>query len=404
MAKIAILGFGVIGRGVFDVITENFDKVAESAHEKIEIAKVVDIRDLSATKAANIATKDFDDVLNDAEISLVVECMGGHTLAYEFTKKALLAKKSVVTSNKEVVCCYGDELMALAKENGVCYLFEASVGGGIPIIHPLKFCLWANKIVSISGILNGTTNFMLTMMNEKGASFDEALKKAQELGYAEQNPTADVDGFDAARKIAILSSIALGSHIALEDVSIIEGIRKVSAEDVSFAAKSGKRIKLVARSVIEKDKAYIYVAPHLVDENEPLASVNDVFNAVKVDGNMLGSSMFYGRGAGSLPTASAVVSDVIEAVRFKNTEPVWTKRKDGTAKNAAELELSFFVRAKATGAEIYSKVVKAFGKPQILSDENTDTLAFITEQMTADKLGQKLDDIGIKAESVIRVL
>lgn len=403
MAKIAILGFGVIGKGVFDVFEKNGDEISKAVGENTEIAKVVDIRDLSETKAANVATADFNEVLCDKSIGLVVECMGGHTLAYEFSKKALEAGKHVVTSNKEVVCCYGDELMELAYKNHVCYLFEASVGGGIPIIHPLRYCLWANKIESITGILNGTTNFMLTVMNEKGVSFDEALATAQKLGYAEKDPTADVDGFDAARKIAILASVATNKKIALEDVSVIEGIRKITAEDVAFAAKAGMKIKLLARAVKEDGKLSVYVAPHFINENDALAAVSDVFNAVSVDGNVLGRSMYYGRGAGSLATASAVVSDVIEAFRTGCTAPVWTGEKFGV-ENAQSLKSCYYVRAKASGNEIYKAITDAFEKPTVLSEENGDTLAFITNELTRDELDKAIEKLGITCESVIRVL
>lgn len=403
MTKIAILGFGVIGRGVFDILTENKERVKRAAGEEISVGKVVDIRDLSATPAADVATKDFSDVLCDKEISLVVECMGGHTIAYEFSKKALEAGKSVVTSNKEVVACYGDELMALAEKMGVSYLFEASVGGGIPIIHPMKYCLWANNIRSISGILNGTTNFMLTMMNEKGASFDEALKVAQELGYAEKVPTADVDGFDAARKIAILSSIALGSHLALEDVSLIEGIRGIATYDVALAAKCGKVIKLLARSIMKDGGAYVYVAPHLIDESHPLASTNDVFNAVCVSCDMLGDAMFYGRGAGSLPTASAVVSDIIEAVCFGAKAPVWGARKEGVSLDVSALKQDFYVRCAPEGALTLKKLVEVFESPRILTDENDEYLAFTVDGMTVTELTAGLDSLGIKPLSVIRI-
>ena len=403
MLKIAILGFGVIGRGVYDIINKNAKKLCREAGDEISVAKVVDIRDLSDTPAASVWTKDFDDVIADVDISLVVECMGGHTLAYEFSKKALEAGKSVVTSNKEVVACYGDELMALANEKGLSYLFEASVGGGIPIIHPMKYCLWANNVNSISGILNGTTNFMLTMMNEKGASFDEALKVAQELGYAEKVPTADVDGFDAARKIAILSSIALGSHIGLEDVSYIEGIRGITTADVALAAKCGKVIKLLARSIIKDGKAYVYVAPHLIDVSHPLASTNDVFNAVCVNCDMLGDAMFYGRGAGSLPTASAVVSDIIEAYRFGAQKPVWSAKKEGVCLDVKTLPASFFVRCSTQGTEALKKLVDVFGTPRILTDETDEYLAFTVSGVTDAQLCEKLSGIGIAPLSVIRV-
>ncbi len=403
MIKIAILGYGVIGRGVFDIISENSKRLSKAAGDGITVKKVVDIRDLSGTPAAAVATKDFAEVLCDDEISVVVECMGGHTIAYEFSKKALEAKKSVVTSNKEVVACYGDELMALATKNGVSYLFEASVGGGIPLIHPMKYCLWANNIKSISGILNGTTNFMLTMMNSNGASFDDALKKAQELGYAEKDATADVDGFDAARKIAILSSIALGSHISLEDVSFVEGIRNISAADVSLASKCGMVIKLLARSVIEDDKAYIYVAPHLIGESHPLANTNDVFNAVCINCDMLGDAMFYGRGAGSLPTASAVVSDVIEASRFGAQAPVWGAKKQGICLDVKSLSADFFVRCAPLGAQGLEKLVEVFGTPRILTDENDEYLAFTVNGITEAKLTENLQKAGCTALSVIRI-
>lgn len=404
MSKIAILGFGVIGRGVYDVVEENSAALSKNAGEKIEVAKVVDIRDLSETKAAKVATKDFGEVLADPSIDIVVECMGGDTIAYEFTKKALLAGKSVVTSNKAVVCSYGAELMAIAEKMGVTYLFEASVGGGIPIIHPMKYCLWANEVESISGILNGTTNFMLTLMNEKGASFADALALAQKLGYAEQDPTADVDGFDAARKIAILSSIVIGSHVALEDVSVIEGIRNIGESDVAFAAKAGYAIKLLGRAVKTEKGFAVYVAPHFIPQNMPLSSVSDVFNAICVSCNMLGDAMFYGKGAGSLPTASAVVSDVIEAVRFKETKPVWSERKAGVTCDANGLTMSFFVRADGKGAELYGKVVDAFGKPAVLSGENDEEIGFIASDITKSELDEKLSAIGITPASVIRVL
>lgn len=404
MINVAILGFGVIGRGIFDIISKNNEKVSQAALDTVRVAKVVDIRDLSDSPAKDIATKDFNDVLRDESISVVVECMGGHTIAYEFSKAALMAKKSVVSSNKEVVACYGDELMNIAKENNVSYLFEASVGGGIPIIHPMKYCLWANKINSISGILNGTTNFMLTMMKEKGVSFNQALEKAQELGYAEKNADADVKGFDAARKIAILSSIVLKSHISLDDVSEVVGIDTLTSQDVAFASKANKVIKLLARSVIDNGKAYIYVAPHLIDNSNPLASVCDVFNAVCVNCDMLGDAMFYGKGAGSLPTASAVVSDIIEVARFKESAPVWTNKVENVCLDANKLPSSYYVRAELLGAEGMKKLVDIFDHPQILSGEGDLFSAFTVKQITKEELNKKLKEANIVPLSVFRVL
>ncbi len=313
MINIAILGHGTVGSGVYDVLQMNADNIGETVGQGINVKYVLDLRDFDVPYADKF-TKDFSVIENDPEISIVAEVMGGVRAAYDFTKRCLLAGKSVCTSNKELVATYGDELLAIAKEKNVNYLFEASVGGGIPIIRPMLQCLAGNKIVEVRGILNGTTNYILTEMNTKGVPFSEALKQAQALGYAEANPTADIEGHDACRKICILSNIAYGDKIEPNEVSC-QGINDLSRVDVRAAEELGYVIKLIGRSVRKEDgTCYAYVAPHLICKSSPLAAVNDVFNAIMVVGNATDEVMFYGKGAGKLATASAVVGDIMEAV------------------------------------------------------------------------------------------
>ncbi len=314
MAKIAILGFGTVGSGVYEVLTTNAEGIEKRAGQAIEPAYIVDIREFPGHPAEKLFTKNFEDILNDKEVTVVAEVIGGATVAYEFTKKALRAGKSVVTSNKELVATHGAELLKLAEENGVTYLFEASVGGGIPIIHPLHQCLTANEITEIFGILNGTTNYILTRMIKDGQSFEEALKKAQELGYAEANPAADVEGIDACRKIAILADLAFGKEMNPDKIST-EGITKITSRDVAAAEKLGCVIKLIGYCRKEDDRVYARVSPMVVPCESALSGVDDVFNAILVRGNAIGDAMFYGKGAGKLPTASAVVADIIDAAQ-----------------------------------------------------------------------------------------
>ncbi|MBR2521458.1 MAG: homoserine dehydrogenase [Oscillospiraceae bacterium] len=312
--KIAILGCGTVGAGVADVFAMNADRIAVKAGRRIEVKYILDIRDLSGTPYRQFQVEDFSVIEADPEIEAVVETIGGAKIAYEFTKRALSAGKSVVTSNKELVASCGDELMALARANNVSYLFEASVGGGIPLLHPIDRCLSANELTGICGILNGTTNFILTKMIKEGIPFSLALKQAKDNGYAEADPTDDVEGKDACRKTCILASMLCGRHIRPELVPA-EGITRVSLSDVHFAASAGYKIKLLGR-VIKSDGGRVaaWVAPHLVREDHPLACVEDVFNAVMVSGNAVDDVMFYGRGAGKMATASAVASDVIDIV------------------------------------------------------------------------------------------
>lgn len=321
MIKIAILGFGTIGQGLAEVIAVNNKKIAESCGG-LEIKYILDLRDFPGHPLADRVVHDFSVIVNDPEVKIVAEMMGGSHPAYDFSLAALQAGKGVVTSNKEVVANFGPELLAAAKENGTRYLFEASVGGGIPIIRAMTESLAGNEICEINGILNGTTNYILTQMEQKGQSMEEALADAQRLGYAEADPTADIDGIDACRKICILSALAFGELIPSESVSTT-GIRAVTKEDIADAKKNGSVIKLIARAAKLPDgRISIGVAPTAVRADSPLAGVSDVFNAVLVRGNTLGDVMFYGKGAGSLPTASAVLADIIDIANREGHQPV----------------------------------------------------------------------------------
>lgn len=331
MKKIAILGFGVVGSGVAEVLTENKDIIEKKLGDSIEIKYILDLRDFPDSPFADKVIHDFDIILNDTEISIVAEMMGGSHPAYDFSKAALLAGKNVVTSNKEVVASFGTELLQIAKENNVRYLFEASVGGGIPIIRPLNNDLVSNKITSIDGILNGTTNYILTQMNENGTSFSDALKDAQAKGYAEADPTADVEGLDAARKIVILSSLSFGKSISPDRISC-KGITDITAEDFEIAKALGFTIKLIGHAEQLDGKIYASVAPRFVPLSNPLAHISDVYNGILVGANMLDKVLFYGKGAGKLPTASAVVADIMDiAEKMTNDQlPVisWTNAED----------------------------------------------------------------------------
>ena len=315
MKNVAILGFGVVGSGVAEVLTMNEDKIANHVGDKVCVKYILDLRDFPGSPFESLVTHDADQVFNDPDVSVVVETIGGAKIAYEYTKRALSQGKSVVTSNKELVATHGPELMALAKENNCIYLYEAAVGGGIPIIRPLHRCLAANKVVRIAGIVNGTTNYILTNMRDNGMTYEDALKQAQANGYAEQNPTADVDGIDAQRKLSILSSIALdGAYVAPSEIHT-EGISGLSLDDIDFAGRIGCKVKLLAVFDNQNEgSVYSFVAPHFVRSSSVLFPVEGVFNAIVVEGNALGEAMFYGQGAGKLPTASAVVGDILEAV------------------------------------------------------------------------------------------
>jgi homoserine dehydrogenase len=314
MINIAIIGFGVVGSATYDVATQNAGLIEKRVGVPIKVKKIVDILDFDNHPARELLTKNFDEVMNDPTISIVIETIGGLRHAYEFTKAALRGGKSVVTSNKELVATHGPELMDIAKQNKVSYLFEASVGGGIPIIRPLKQCLAANDIDEIYGILNGTSNYILTKMRDEGKPFAEALKEAQDKGYAENNPAADIEGHDTCRKINILSWIAFGKTIESEKIDR-KGISEITAEDIEKAKAAGCVIKLVGRSKLIDGEVHCTVAPERIPLSDPLAIVDGVYNAIVVRGNFIGEAMFYGQGAGGKATASAVMGDVIEIAR-----------------------------------------------------------------------------------------
>ena len=346
MVNIAILGYGTVGGGVYDILDTNADGIARKVGKKIAVTHVLDLRDFDSHPRKEIFTKNYDDILNDASVSIVVETIGGVEPAYTFTKKALLAGKSVVTSNKELVAKCGTELLAIAKEKNVNYLFEASVGGGIPIIRPMHKCLAANNITEIFGILNGTTNYILTQMIHNNKSFEEALAEAQALGYAERNPEADVEGHDACRKISILASLAFGNAQDSEKV-YTEGITKITLDDVKLAGRLGYVIKLIGYTRNQNGKTLCRVSPMLIKKGKPLAMVEDVFNAIMVRGDSVGDVMFYGRGAGKLPTASAVLGDVIDIVSAgENKNFIWTVGADELTEAHTEAEGAMFVRAE----------------------------------------------------------
>ena len=316
MIQIAVLGYGTVGSGVVEVIETNKADINKKAGEDLAVKYILDLRDFPGDPYENKVVHDYDVILKDSEVKIICETMGGTKPAYDFTKQALLAGKSVCTSNKELVAAHGPELLRIARENQCNYLFEASVGGGIPIIRPLNYSLTAEHIDRITGILNGTTNYILTKMDREGADFEDVLKEAQDKGYAERNPEADVEGYDACRKIAILSSLMTGKTVHYEDI-YTEGITKITSADFKYAKQMNKSVKLLALSQDTEDGFFAMVAPFMISREHPLYSVNDVFNAVYVHGNMLGDSMYYGRGAGKLPTASAVVSDVVDCARHQ---------------------------------------------------------------------------------------
>jgi len=333
MANAAIMGYGTVGSGVYEALAMN--KALVSARTGgIQVTRVLDLRDFPGDPAEGILTKEFDDILNDASVAVVAELMGGVEPAFTFTKKLLASGKSVVTSNKELVAKHGAELLALAAANGVSYLFEASVGGGIPIIRPLVRSLSGEEIVSITGILNGTTNYILTRMTQEGVGYAEVLKDAQALGYAEKDPTADVEGHDAQRKIAILLSLACAKQVDSDEIQT-KGISRVTQEDIAYAKKLGGVFKLLAAGRSENGRVSARVAPVMVSQGHPLTTVNDVFNAVFVEGNAVGELMFYGRGAGKLPTASAVVGDIIETAQAmeetRTVKQLWSEEKQAVS-------------------------------------------------------------------------
>ena len=341
--NIAILGFGTVGSGVYEILKNGKDDIKKRVGEEIKVKHILDIRDFSSHEDAHLFTNDYNIILNDESVEVVAEVIGGVEPSYTFTREALMAGKSVVTSNKELVATYGKELFKIAKENNCSYLFEAAVGGGIPLIRPMYKCLAANNITKIMGILNGTTNYILTKMINEGNEFDEVLKTAQELGYAERNPQADIEGYDTCRKISILSSLVLGKQVDPDKINT-QGITDITAEDVLYAEKTGSVIKLIGYSEIKDGKVYARVSPMFIKKDNPLAGVWDVFNAAMITGNSVGDVMFYGRGAGKLPTASAVLGDIIDLCRDKSSFMEWLDTDEDVFVSADEAYTGAFIR------------------------------------------------------------
>lgn len=382
MAKIAVLGYGTVGSGVVEVLETNKDSITKRAGREIEVKSVLDLRDFPGDPIQEKIVHDVDVIINDPEIEVVVEVMGGVEPAFTFVKRALESGKSVCTSNKALVAAHGPELLEMAKKRNLNFMFEASVGGGIPIIRPLNQSLTADEITKITGILNGTTNYILTKMDKEGSTYEETLKEAQELGYAERNPEADVEGFDACRKIAILTSLAYGSTVKFEEIRT-EGITKITTKDFKYAEKLGYVVKLLATSCKENDKVYAITAPFMINSTHPLYNVNDVLNGIYIHGNVIGNVMFFGAGAGKLPTASAVVADVVDCVKHKgkNVMTVWSVEKLELGDADDEVR-KFFVRVKGNVSDL-SAVNAAFGNVQTVTVDGIDgEFGFITEPMS----------------------
>lgn len=405
------MGYGTVGSGVAEVIANNHESIVKkSSQPELEVKYILDLRDFPGDVNEKKMIKDFNIILNDPEVAVVVETMGGLHPAYEFVSSCLSAGKSVVTSNKELVAAKGDELLKIAKDKNVNFLFEASVGGGIPIIRPISQCLAANRIDEIAGILNGTTNFILTMMIDKNMSFEDALKLAQDNGYAEKDPTADVEGHDACRKICILAALCFGKHVYPKDVHT-EGITKITLTDVEYVRSWGGVIKLIARaSRVGEDKISAIVSPALVKNSSQLAGVNDVFNAILVRGDATGDVVFYGKGAGKLPTASAVVADILDCARHmtERKDFGWESGTDNYVVDYTELETALYVRAETSDKEKSEKdIVSVFGKAEILERTGApeNEIAFVTPWASEKELEAKLKTVSsLNVLSKIRVV
>lgn len=390
MIKVAILGYGTVGSGVFEIINENKELITANAGEEIDVKYVLDLREFPGDSCESVLVHDYNIILNDPEVEVVIEVMGGLKPAYDFVKSALLAKKSVCTSNKELVAKYGAELIKIAQSNNRNFLFEAAVGGGIPIIRPMNMHITADKICEITGILNGTTNYILTKMDKEGADFDSALKKAQELGYAERNPEADIEGYDAVRKIAILASLANGKTVNFEEI-YTEGISKITAEDFKYAKKMDRSIKLLGKCKNEDTGIVCSVAPRLLAPDHPLYNVSGVTNGILVRGNMVGDLVFIGSGAGKLPTASAVVSDVVDSVRHLNvsTTVMWKEEKL-EVEDFSKSKKKFFVRTTKSKEEVEA----VFGNVEYIDAGISGEIGFATEKLSEQDFDAKAEKLG----------
>lgn len=383
------MGYGTIGSGVVEVLEVNKDLITERAGEPVEVKYILDLRDFPGDPYEKCIVHDVNTIVNDPEIGIVVEAMGGVEPAYTFVKSMLLAGKQVTTSNKNLVAAKGAELIKIAKERNLNFMFGASVGGGIPIIRPLNTCLTADEIEEITGILNGTTNYMLTRMANEGVSFDAALKDAQAKGYAEADPTADIEGIDPCRKIAILTSLVCHKQVNYENI-YTEGITKITTEDFAYAKSMDRSIKLLASSKKKDDKYACMVAPFMLDKSHPLCNVNDVFNSVFVHGNMLGDAMFYGSGAGKLPTASAVVADIVDMVKHngKNVPIDWLEEQMELV-NYTENTNRFFVRTTSEKAEVEA----VFGDVEYVEGVVAGEFGFVTGVMKEAEFAEKIEKI-----------
>jgi len=402
MKNVAVLGFGTVGSGVVEIICEN--DFSQKAGEPICVKAILEIREFPDSPYNKLIVNDYEKILNDPEIDIFIETMGGVNPAYPFTKRALENGKSVVTSNKELVSTHGAELLRIAKENGVNYLFEASVGGGIPIIRPISNCLAANEITEIMGILNGTTNYILTQMIKNGETFENALADAQAKGYAERNPAADVEGHDTCRKIAILSALAYGKHIDSTDIKT-EGITKITLKDIEYAESVNCVIKLIGSSKKIGDKVYAKVGPLMLPHGHALSEVDGVFNAILVKGSATGDVMFYGKGAGKMPTASAVVADVIDIVKHKGTgAPFWDEGGELIEDSGDNIRL--YIRVKAADKQLVeSKIDAIFGKVKKIESSN-DEAVFITSASKEVELNSGIAKLKVLIgdESILSVI
>lgn len=393
MVQVAIMGYGTIGSGVAEILEKNRKEIAHGAGADVALKYVLDLREFPESPVADKIVHDFKVIEEDPEVQVVVETMGGLNPAYPFVKASLLAGKHVVTSNKALVAAHGTELLAIAREKQVNFMFEASVGGGIPIIRPLYTSLKGERIQEITGILNGTTNYILTKMDKEGASFENALKEAQRLGYAERNPEADVEGHDACRKIAILTAMATGREVNYEDI-YTEGITKITDMDFRYAEKMGASVKLFGSSRMDGEEVHAWVAPVMIGKDHPLYMVSDVFNGILVKGNMLGTSMFYGSGAGKLPTASAVVADIIESAQNldQNVQLGWNEKRLEIA-DMDTSEFCYFVRIAGNDAEKQVQAAQAFGPLKVITLDGLDEFAVLTEKMSEAEFKKKATEL-----------
>lgn len=396
MINVAIMGHGVVGSGVAEILINHPDRISEKAKDSINVKYILDLRDFDSLSYSDKFIKDFNLILNDPAIEIVVEVMGGCTFAYDYVKACLLAGKSVCTSNKELVAEKGAELVKIASEKNANFLFEASVGGGIPVLRPMAQCLTANEILEITGILNGTTNYILTKMIEDNLSFEVALSNAQKLGYAEKDPTADIEGFDACRKICILASLGFGKHIYPKDVAT-KGITNITLEDVEYANQLGYVIKLIGKArKLDNGKVTASVAPSLVSRRNMLSGVTDVFNAVMVRGDEVGDVMFYGRGAGKFPTASAVVGDVIDCAKHLSTRKYvfWEDAESDYVSDSSGDITKLYVRCKTNNLkELISNLVEVFGDISYIKNEAKKEVVFLTENDIEKTLLDKINSL-----------